>query len=109
MHGEERRIAGFPPYAHLALLRAEAKKAGLAKAFLGEAARIGRRISPRVEIFDPVAPPLERKAGFERSQLLVRARARAALQPFLAEWKSELAARGDRRVRWTLDVDPQEV
>ena len=106
---DERRIAGFPPFAHLALLRAEAKKPGAAKAFLEEAARLGRRLSTRVEIFDPVAPSLERKAGFERAQLLVRARARAALQPFLAEWKSVLTQRGERSVRWSLDVDPQEV
>jgi primosomal protein N' (replication factor Y) len=106
---EERRIAGFPPFAHLALLRAESKKPGEATAYLRTAARIGKRLSERVEVFDPVAPPLERKAGFERSQLLVRARSRAALQPFLAEWKAALTERDDRRVRWSLDVDPQEV
>jgi len=106
---EERRLAGFPPFAHLALLRAESKKAGEAAAFLRNAARVGRRLSDRVELFDPVAPPLERRAGFERSQLLVRARSRGALQPFLAEWRRALAARDDRRVRWSVDVDPQEV
>jgi primosomal protein N' (replication factor Y) len=106
---EERRVAEFPPFAHLALLRAESKQGGEAANFLREAARIGRGLSDRVELFDPVAPPLERKAGFERSQLLVRARARGALQSFLAEWRTALAARDDRRVRWSLDVDPQEV
>ncbi len=53
--------------------------------------------------------PLERKAGFERAQLLVRAKSRAALQPFLQAWKAELTAKGVRAVRWSLDVDPQEV
>jgi primosomal protein N' (replication factor Y) len=106
---EERRLAEFPPFAHLALLRAEAKGPGLARRFLQEARELGRPLSSRVEIFDPVAPALERRAGFERSQLLVRARTRAALQPFLAQWRAELLARGERRVRWSLDVDPQEV
>jgi primosomal protein N' (replication factor Y) len=106
---DERRIAGFPPFAHLALLRAESKNAGEAASFLRQASRLGRRISPRVEVFDPVAPALERKAGFERSQLLVRAKSRAVLQPFLAEWKEALVAKRDSRVRWSLDVDPQEV
>jgi primosomal protein N' (replication factor Y) len=106
---EERRIAGFPPFAHLALLRAEAKAPGLSRAFLQDAQRIGRRLGGRVEIFDPIAPPLERKAGFERSQLLVRARTRGALQPFLTHWKAALAERSDRRVRWSLDVDPREI
>jgi primosomal protein N' (replication factor Y) len=106
---EERRVAGFPPFAHLALLRAEAKAPGLARRFLEEAAAEGRAISSRVEIFDPVAPTLERRAGFERSQLLVRARTRGVLQPFLAQWRDRLAAQGGRQVRWSLDVDPQEV
>jgi primosomal protein N' (replication factor Y) len=106
---EERRIAGFPPYAHLALLRAEAKKAGVPNAFLREAARAARATGAKVEVFDPVAASLERKAGFERAQLLVRARSRGALQPFLREWRARLAERGSRSVRWSLDVDPQEV
>jgi primosomal protein N' (replication factor Y) (superfamily II helicase) len=106
---DERRIAGFPPFAFLALLRAESKNAGEAASFLRTAARMGRRLPQKVEIFDPVAPVLERKAGFERSQLLVRARSRGALQSFLSEWKAALLASPNRRVRWSLDVDPQEV
>ncbi len=106
---EERRIAGLPPFAHLALLRAESKRPGEARAFLDSAATLGRALGDKVEIFDPVAPPLERKAGFERSQLMVRAASRAVLQPFLARWKAGLAERDNRRVRWSLDVDPQEL
>jgi primosomal protein N' (replication factor Y) len=106
---DDRRIANFPPFSHLALLRAESKKAGESVAFLREAARAGRSLSREVEVFDPVPAPLERKAGFERSQLLVRAATRALLQPFLRQWRAELEAHPDRRVRWSLDVDPQEV
>jgi len=107
---EERRPAGLPPYGHLALLRAESKKAGEATHFLQDAARLGRRLGrDGVEVFDPVPAPLERKAGFERAQLLVRGRSRATLQPFLQQWKAALAATAERRVRWSLDVDPQEV
>jgi len=106
---EERRLAGFPPFAHLALLRAESKKAGEAVAFLRDASRLARKISQKVEAFDPVPAPLERKAGFERAQLLVRAKSRATLQPFVREWKAALDDLGERRVRWSLDVDPQDV
>ena len=111
---DERRIAQFPPFTHLALLRAESKRGGEAQSFLKVAARTARRIAARsaragVEVFDPVAAPLERKAGFERAQLLVRGRKRASMQPFLAEWKSALAGLGARHVRWAIDVDPQEV
>jgi primosomal protein N' (replication factor Y) len=106
---DDRRIADFPPFAHLALLRAESKKSGEAASFLEGAVRCARRISTQVEVFDPVPAPLERKAGFERAQLLVRGRSRATLQPFLQQWKAALAETADRRVRWSLDVDPQEV
>jgi primosomal protein N' (replication factor Y) len=111
---EERRAAGFPPFSHLALLRAESKRAGEAGEFLAMAARTARRLAAQpacagIEVFDPVPAPLERKAGFERAQLLVRGKARAALQPFLQEWKAELTEQGERHVRWSLDVDPQEV
>ncbi|HEX6362309.1 MAG TPA: primosomal protein N', partial [Albitalea sp.] len=106
---DDRRIAGFPPFSHLALLRAEAKKAGEPAAFLRSAAAAAREIGGEVEVFDPVPAPLERKAGFERAQLLVRSRSRAGLQAFLRRWRAALEARGERRVRWSLDVDPQEV
>jgi len=105
---EERRVARFPPFAHIALLRAESKHAGEAVAFLREATRTARGLGGKVEIFDPVPAPLERKAGFDRAQLLVRAASRAALQPFLRRWKAALDEKDDRRVRWSLDVDPQE-
>ena len=106
---EERRAAELPPFTHLALLRAESKKSAEALDFLKRAARLARTFASKVEVFDPVPAPLERKAGFERAQLLVRARSRAALQPFLREWTSALLAQGGRHVRWSLDVDPQEV
>ena len=111
---EERRLAGFPPFTHLALLRAEAKKSGEAVSFLAGAARIARALARRharstIDIFDPVPAALERKAGFERAQLLVRSGSRAALQPLLKQWKAALDREGARRVRWSIDVDPQEV
>ena len=106
---EERRIAQLPPFSFLAMLRAESKKPGEALAFLKVAARAARKLaSPGVEVFDPVAAALERKAGFERAQLLARAGSRGALQPFLHAWRRAILATAVRHVRWSLDVDPQE-
>ena len=108
----QREEAGFPPFFRLAMLRAESKKAGEALAFARSAARTARRIlrgADDVEVFDAVAAALERKAGFERAQLLVRSRSRRALQPFLHAWNRALSRAPLTRVRWALDVDPQEV
>ena len=106
---EERRLAGFPPYAHLVLLRAESKKEGEAVDFLRGAARLARSLSPEIEVFDPVPAPLERKAGYVRAQLLVRAKSRSTLQPLARDWKTRLDEQGERHVRWSLDIDPQDV
>jgi primosomal protein N' (replication factor Y) len=110
---DERRAAGFPPYAHLALLRAESKRPGEALSFAGLAARMAKRAlassGEEVEVFDAVPARLERKAGFERAQLLVRAATRPAMQRFLLAWDEMLEARAERHVRWSIDVDPQEV
>ena len=105
---EERRVARFPPFAHIALLRAESRHAGEATAFLRAAVNVAQGLGGKVEIFDPVPAPLERKAGYDRAQLLVRAPSRATLQPFLRRWKAALDEKDERRVRWSLDVDPQE-
>jgi primosomal protein N' (replication factor Y) len=111
---DERRIASFPPFSHLALLRAESKKTGEAMDFLRAASRSARRLSREakggdIEVFDPVPAVLERKAGFERAQLLVRSRSRGVLQRFLPAWHQAMAEREERRVRWAVDVDPLEV
>jgi primosomal protein N' (replication factor Y) len=107
----QRRAAGFPPFAHLAMLRAESKKRGEALAFARGAARAANRLATGnadVDVFDAVPAALERKAGFERAQLLVRARSRRHFQPFLHAWNDTLVRAAVKRVRWAIDVDPQE-
>jgi primosomal protein N' (replication factor Y) len=104
----ERESAQLPPFGHLALLRVESKKPGEAIGFAEDARRIAGGLGDGVDVYEPVPAVLERKAGFERAQLLVRAARRAALQAFLRAWRPALAARTGHRVRWSLDVDPQE-
>jgi len=105
----ERREAGFPPYSHQTLLRAEAARRPAVDDFLWRAARAGAALEFDVEIFDPVPPAVGRVAGRERGHLLVQAAARAELQRFLSVWHPRLAELASRSVRWTLDVDPLEV
>lgn len=104
----ERRQAGFPPFVHQALLRAEAPQLATALEFLGEAAQRGRRLDPRVTVYDPVPAALSRRAGRERAQLLVQSESRARLQSFLRTWIGQLAETRLSRARWSLDVDPLE-
>ncbi|MFZ1861430.1 MAG: hypothetical protein WAV81_12330, partial [Candidatus Competibacter sp.] len=54
--------------------------------------------------------PMERRAGRYRAQLLVQAAQRQPLHRFLERWVPLLwAERGERSVRWSLDVDPIEL
>lgn len=104
----ERRQAGFPPYIHQALLRAEARELKTALQFLEHAAHTARRIKPAITIYEPVPANMMRKAGRERAHLLVQATTRADLRAFLNAWQLSLAGPGASTVRWALDVDPAE-
>jgi primosomal protein N' (replication factor Y) len=108
----ERESAGLPPFASLALLRAEAREAAPATAFLRAAAEQAAQLpeAARVMVYPPVPPAVARVAGTERMQMLVESPSRAALQRFLAVWVPLLAALGKEKahrvLRWAVDVDP---
>jgi primosomal protein N' (replication factor Y) len=102
----ERKQAGFPPFCHQALLRAEATHLETALAFLRQAKKLAVPVADSITLYDPVPAPMARLAGRERAQLLVQADSRRALQPFLQHWNAALAELKARQVRWSLDVDP---
>jgi len=106
----EREALGLPPFAHLALLSAEARQVSAVNAFLAQATRRGRALAAAqaagCEVYAPVPASLSRRAGLERAQVLVQSRDRRLLQEFLPQWRAEIEQIGARRVRWSLDVDP---
>ncbi len=104
----ERQQAGFPPYVHQALLRAEARTVDIALEFLAHAARSARRLKPAVTVYDPVPANMMRKSGRERAHLLVQSSSRADLRTFLTAWRPQLAEAASTAARWSLDVDPAE-
>jgi primosomal protein N' (replication factor Y) (superfamily II helicase) len=103
----ERRAANMPPFTHQALLTAEAPTMDGALGFLREA-RAAAPSSDAVRVFDPVPMALQKLAGAERAQLLVEADRRGPLQAFLRAWLESLRATRSR-VRWQVEVDPQEI
>ncbi len=109
----ERRGARLPPFASLALVRAEALRREAPHSFLRDAeacASAHARAHPEVSVLGPVPSPMERRAGRYRAQLLVDATSRGALQRFLPQWIAELESLPSaRKVRWSVDVDPQEM
>jgi primosomal protein N' (replication factor Y) len=107
----ERRAAGWPPYSHLALLRAEAGARTPAQEFLNAARVAGESLAvPGIELLGPAAAPMERRAGRYRAQLLAQTCSRPRMQQFLVSWRQQIAELPEaRRTRWSLDVDPVEL
>ncbi|HEY5971082.1 MAG TPA: primosomal protein N', partial [Pseudoxanthomonas sp.] len=115
---EQREAAGFPPFAHLALLRAEAKHVDASMAFLHAAKSIfanairGELVESHAspDIQGPLPAPMPKRAGMHRMQLLLSSPNRRALHSLL---DVALPAIYDlpeaRKVRWSLDVDPADL
>jgi primosomal protein N' (replication factor Y) len=106
----ERRAAMLPPFAHIALLVAEAPQRDAIDSFLAAASDAGRNAARQhaidVEVFSPVPAALPRRAGLERGQVLAQASQRRAMQRFLPHWRTAIDSLPGRRVRFALDVDP---
>ena len=112
----ERREARWPPYARLALLRAQAKDPLRLDAFLRAAAQLGRAdLRPggaacEARILGPASALIARRADRFRAHLLIEADDRPALQRFLGAWLPRVdALTAPPGLRWSIDVDPLEV
>ncbi|UBB24874.1 primosomal protein N' [Pseudoxanthomonas japonensis] len=106
----QREAAGFPPFAHLALLRAEAQQVDAAQAFLLAARQLLREHDPKLELHGPLLAPMPRRAGYHRMQLVLSSPERRLLHRLLDAVIPLLHALPEaRRVRWSLDVDPLDL
>jgi primosomal protein N' (replication factor Y) len=105
---DERHAAGLPPYGCLALLRAESVQPRAPHAFLAAVIdALAKCDLARVDVLGPAPPPMERRAGRYRSQLLFHAARRGPLHRLLDAMLAQLPALPrSGRVRWSLDVDP---
>ncbi|MCB1827097.1 MAG: primosomal protein N' [Coxiellaceae bacterium] len=105
---KEREVAALPPFTHFALLRAEAIGKELPLNFLRA---VKQNVShTNVQLLGPIPAPMERRAGRYRAQLLIQSSDRAALHvmsDLLIEACQNLPL--SRKVRWSLDIDPQEM
>lgn len=110
---KERQQSQMPPFSFIAVLRAEAKKPECARELLTQAAKIARDIMPPSEAcgyLGPIPAFMERRNDRFRFQLQMRfshRQARASLLTPLIQKIDELAL--SKRVRWSIDVDPQDM
>ncbi len=107
----ERKAAGWPPFASLALLRAEATDKQRPMQFLQQARQtLNHQGAPGVHVLGPAPAPMERRAGKYRAHLLLQSARRGDLHHALSQWLPTLAKlHTARQVRWSIDVDPIEL
>jgi primosomal protein N' (replication factor Y) len=105
----ERAAAGWPPFAHVAALRASAGALATATDFLRQARNLARL--PRgLKLLGPAPAAMTKRAGRYHAQLLLEARERALLHRALDEWLAKVEGiKAPRDLRWSLDVDPLEL
>ena len=107
---KERQEADLPPFVFFALFRAESHQLQQAEEFLNEIKSLIASKRHTLEIMGPIAAPMPRRAGRYRMQLLLQAKSRHELQQNLKKMLPEIEAlKANKRVRWSLDVDPQEM
>ena len=105
---QERKLADFPPYSHLAIWRAQSPQQGKALYLLQQLAKLGDKYKPSEGVlFDPCKSAMEKKAGRYRAQLLIKCSSRKALNRWLTQWLAEFdKTKLSRLARWSIDVDP---
>jgi primosomal protein N' (replication factor Y) len=111
---KERDEAKLPPFSQLALFRAEAHNSADAETFLQQLANLLQQAHLNLRssgtLLGPMPAPMERRAGRYRWQLLIECAERKALH----HWIHEVIGHAEqlplgRKVRWSLDIDPQEL
>ncbi|MEC9304975.1 MAG: primosomal protein N', partial [Pseudomonadota bacterium] len=109
---EERRIAKLPPFSFMALLRVESPQEHAALALAQQAAQALRQwlkdANVPVRCLGPVPAPMERRQNRYHIHVMITADKRShrhAAANWLVQWLE--ANREARKVRWSIDIDPQ--
>ncbi len=104
----DRKALNFPPFGMMALLRADAPHIETSMEFLHSVKQLCENaVQPK--ILGPTPASMQRKAGRHRAQLLFLAHNRHALHSTLNQIITHIAQLPlARKVRWSIDVDPQE-
>ena len=106
----ERKDTKLPPFAHQALICANAKNKILAENFLTEVAQLINSIEiESVEIWGPVPGVIERKSDYYYFNLYLQSEDRGQLRRLIQTFYQHVETiRVSSSVRWFVDIDPIE-
>ena len=104
----ERQEAQLPPFAAMAIFRAEASTLERPMSFLND---VKQQLSQTgLTVYGPFPAPMPKRAGKMRAQLMAQHTERKMLQRLLSPMTPKLEQlQSARKVRWSIDIDPQEV
>ncbi len=106
----ERQLFAMPPCGFQTAIRADALNVAEAMAFLQHIKQeIDAQLPADVSQLGPAPMLMVRLAERERAQLFLESPDRRALHQATAQWLRLLQHYGNQKVRWSVDVDPQEV
>jgi primosomal protein N' (replication factor Y) len=101
-------LARLPPLSYQALLRAEAHARENVQEYLHAAA--GCFPAGESRVFGPMPAIMEKVSGRYRMYLMIQSDTRAELHRQIDAWQDPLRTLpSGRKVRWMIDIDPQEL
>ncbi len=106
----ERKDTKLPPFAHQALICANAKNKNSAESFLTEAAQLIHSIEiESVEVWGPVPGVIERKSDYYYFNLYLQSEDRGQLRRLIQTFYQHVETiKVSSSVRWFVDIDPIE-
>ena len=110
---DQRQLTQLPPFNQMAIIRAESNNPNQAEMFLRAARGLAEAIappSPKLGYLGPLPALMEKRAGRFRFLLQLSGQRRGDLQQLLSALCPQLERLPEaRQVRWSIDVDPQEL
>ncbi|MDO5059625.1 MAG: primosomal protein N' [Neisseria sp.] len=106
----ERALFAMPPSGYQAVIRADAPKFAEAAGFLADIkTALDNRLPDNLRVFGPAPMLMQRLAERERAQLFLETASRQDLHRAVSLWQQCLQQNKDGRIRWSIDIDPQEM
>ncbi len=106
----QRRLLQLPPFGFLGVVRCDAADPDSADRLLQQLRQAIAQNDDGPDLIGPLAPPIARRAGRYRSQLLFKHPRRGTLHRSLQDAVNWLQGNAKSHgLRWSIDVDPQDV
>ncbi|WP_274571916.1 primosomal protein N' [Neisseria leonii] len=106
----ERRVMNMPPYGFQTAIRADAAHLADAMTFLTDIHAVTAPLTDgQVSVFGPAPMLMARLAERERAQVFLESADRRSLHRAVSLWVQVMQQHRDGRIRWSVDVDPQEM